>query len=992
DGTYIWVTNNDSASNAVTKIPAIGGGHGAAFLAQNTSFTNTTSTNLYASNITYLGATGTGLSITGTLEAASSTVTTLNFTNATGASLTLSGAFSAGSTTVTTLNFTNATGSSVYANTGIFANLSVTAFNAANITWTNATGTNTTSTNLYASNITFLGATGTGLSITGTLSAASSTVTTLNFTNATGTSLYWSTAIGPRLTIQGSPASALGIYTMGNPTGLDYSVIQELTSRPLALQPAGGNVGIGNYTPTSTLTVAGDVAPGWNNANDLGTPSYSWRDVYASGTITGRNLAFTNATGTTLSIGSVSSLLSSASLFLPVATSSLNTTPRSIAISGRYAYITDQNSDRLSVYDLSNPQYPALVGYVAAGLDPEYVFVSGRYAYVSTLGGIVGDDVIRPRIVVIDVSNPSSPVITSSTSIGSGGGFAIQGKYAYVGDYSGNQLHILDLSSPSIPEEVGAVSTGAGTNPQYVAVKGRYAYVTGVGNSSLTVIDVSSSTNPVVTDSIAVGSFPVGIALEGAYAYVANSTDNTISIVNVGNPSNLTIATTTPAIFSQPWNFIIQGRYLYVVNYNAGISAVDITSSTNPILVTNIPTGVNPNDIAISGKYAYVVNSGGNSLSIIKIPGMETTSFIAGSAEIGALNILTNATISGNVSINSALNVGIGGIYANGPLGVNATSSMQTILPTISNQYDLGSMAKSWGNIYASGTIYAPTICLSGNCQSSWPAGSTTSSWYGPIDASNISWTNATGTNTTSTNLYTSNINFLGATGTGLSLTGTLAAASTTVTTLNFTNATGTMLNLSRLRIGTTEDFADAYGPHSLVVSGETGDNVVVITNTSKSVIGAFFLEDHPEDSFQFGTITDDNFGFFTNNGTPQVSMNTNKGMTIGTYANHSTFTLGPANGLAVSGSVGIGTSAPTSTLTVAGSFSAGHSTATSLEVVSTLSAASTTVTTLNFTNATGSSLNISDWLSAGSLLVGTSTQIASSLTQPSFGNYIATI
>lgn len=70
--------------------------------------------------------------------------------------------------------------------------------------------------------------------------------------------------------------------------------------------------------------------------------------------------------------------------------------------------------------------------------------------------------------------------------------------------------------------------------------------------------------------------------------------------------------------------------------------------------------------------------------------------------------------------------------------------------------------------------------------------------WIGGVTSSTgLTYVNATGTNTTSTNLYAANLAFLGATGTGLSITGTLQAASTTVTSLNFTNATGTLFSLS---------------------------------------------------------------------------------------------------------------------------------------------------------------------------------------------------
>jgi len=60
----------------------------------------------------------------------------------------------------------------------------------------------------------------------------------------------------------------------------------------------------------------------------------------------------------------------------------MGTFPRSVAVSGRYVYVTDVFTDDLKVVDVSDPSTPSLVGSMAIGANPQSMVVSGRYAYV----------------------------------------------------------------------------------------------------------------------------------------------------------------------------------------------------------------------------------------------------------------------------------------------------------------------------------------------------------------------------------------------------------------------------------------------------------------------------------------------------------------------------------------------------------------------------------------------------------------------------------
>ncbi|MFA5130569.1 MAG: hypothetical protein WC477_06700, partial [Patescibacteria group bacterium] len=119
--------------------------------------------------------------------------------------------------------------------------------------------------------------------------------------------------------------------------------------------------------------------------------------------------------------------------------------------------------------------------------------------------------------------------------------------------------------------------------------------------------------------------------------------------------------------------------------------------------------------------------------------------------------------------------------------GVSFTSATGTSIQTTSATIQTFNFGSATGSDLFSTTGRFTTICISGSCQSSWPSGSTTSSWYGPI-----MWSNATGTNTTTTNLGVTGLSSLQAltftSGTGtdfFSETGRFTAVTTTSLTVN---------------------------------------------------------------------------------------------------------------------------------------------------------------------------------------------------------------
>jgi len=503
---------------------------------------------------------------------------------------------------------------------------------------------------------------------------------------------------------------------------------------------ASGNVGIGTTSPYNTLTVVGDIsASGSINATSINTTGGAY-----FATSSGNVGIGTTSPRTTLDvIGNVSingSINVSGGNFVQTITSdslrevgfiqdmnrggSANVldAPRSVYISGKYAYVTSDNNDSLTIIDISDPTNPLEVGNItdsgkggtATALDGAWdVHVSGKYAYVTSFN----DD----SLTIIDVSDPSSPeeigYVLDTESPESGGnatildgprGLYVSGKYAYVTSSNDDGLSIIDVSDPTNPTEVGFVmdtespeSGGTATvldTAFDVYVSGKYAYVTSNSDRGLSVIDVSDPTNPTevafIQDTESGGSATVldgaqGVYVSGKYAYVVSSLDDGLSIINISNLANVTevgfIQDTesggTATALDGATYVHVSGKYAYVTSENDdGLSVIDVSDPTSPVEVGYIlgtesaeSGGIatvlnNPYGLYVSGKYAYVVSISNDGLSIIDLGGIDSPVANIGNIESSYISVTENVDVGNNLYVRNGLNVGPGGILSDGPV------------------------------------------------------------------------------------------------------------------------------------------------------------------------------------------------------------------------------------------------------------------------------------------------------------------------------------
>ncbi|MFH1822753.1 MAG: DUF2341 domain-containing protein, partial [Patescibacteria group bacterium] len=193
-------------------------------------------------------------------------------------------------------------------------------------------------------------------------------------------------------------------------------------------------------------------------------------------------------------------------------------------VSNNYAYIVSLVDNSLTITDISDKSNPVVVKEIKNGgvdingktyhlYNPVAVFVKDNYAYItSTL-----DFSNKGNLTILNISDPYNPYISSEVS--QDGTFTrfiaptdvfVDGDYAYVTCMGSNSLNIIDISNKTSPTLTSVVYDGSGgfthlDTPKAVFIQGNYAYVVSnnfyeladdnVGNS-LAIIDISNKANP----------------------------------------------------------------------------------------------------------------------------------------------------------------------------------------------------------------------------------------------------------------------------------------------------------------------------------------------------------------------------------------------------------------------------------------------------------------------------------------------------------------
>ena len=318
-----------------------------------------------------------------------------------------------------------------------------------------------------------------------------------------------------------------------------------------------------------------------------------------------------------------------------------------------------------------------------------------------TIGGstyVVAAAQLSDKIVIYDISDPSSPVYVSELADGTDTGLCtasngercldgpveldiatIGGKpYAVVAAYNDDGVEIIDISDPTNPTSVGRATHEGDYKeldaPYDVAITtigdSTYAVVTAYNDDGVQIIDISDPTSPSATEHVShsseAGSFtelnhPIDVEIASiggsTYAVVAAGVDDGVQIIDISTPSSPSATSTVEDDSTKELDgangvaitTIGSSTYAVVTGTNDdGISIIDISTPSSPVYVSELEDGTDtgvctaangercldgPRDVEIETinglTYAIVASHLDDAITIIDITNVSNPSIVA---------------------------------------------------------------------------------------------------------------------------------------------------------------------------------------------------------------------------------------------------------------------------------------------------------------------------------------------------------------------------
>jgi hypothetical protein len=218
---------------------------------------------------------------------------------------------------------------------------------------------------------------------------------------------------------------------------------------------------------------------------------------------------------------------------------------------------------------------------------------------------------VGPRLLVLDISNPSQP-----QAVGQSGilphiiqALSIHDTYVFIVTQD-NSLHILDMSDISSLQEIGSYKPESipDHRAEYWAIDivEHTVYMLHNGSTSfLSLVDITDPRHPV---EAAVHELPrkvLDISVSGNYLYATSSRDG-LFVIDITDPTTPIDVAHLPGQFS---SIAIQGTVAYLAAGDAGMHILDISDPADPIAIGVYQTDSMPvSKVFLEGNLAYLID------------------------------------------------------------------------------------------------------------------------------------------------------------------------------------------------------------------------------------------------------------------------------------------------------------------------------------------------------------------------------------------------
>jgi hypothetical protein len=271
------------------------------------------------------------------------------------------------------------------------------------------------------------------------------------------------------------------------------------------------------------------------------------------------------------------------------ATVTVDHTADDFEIGGNYLYAAAAY-DGVSVYDISHPLAPVLVGACdldyTVGLD-----LAGNHLYVADHAD---------GVKVIDVTDPLHPVqVGSFPTTSTCFDVTVAGDFLLVANYAAG-LTILNITDPTAPSL--AAQLPLNDLAWEVAVAGNFAYVADFG-AGLTVVDITDPLLPAIIANLDPGSNFQGLAATGDYVLAGRSGAD-LAVIDVHVPSAPALVATCPGTGGGR-KVVVQGQRAYLARGSSGLTVIDLANPLAPTVVDHWDPASSVHGLAIAGDVAF---------------------------------------------------------------------------------------------------------------------------------------------------------------------------------------------------------------------------------------------------------------------------------------------------------------------------------------------------------------------------------------------------
>jgi hypothetical protein len=309
--------------------------------------------------------------------------------------------------------------------------------------------------------------------------------------------------------------------------------------------------------------------------------------------------------------------------------------PLDIGVTGNIVYIADRRSG-LRIVDVSDPKQPKDITMDTGPLPLDGFTVrlalDGNRLYVATESPY--------RLYVLDITQPKTPSVLGSLELPVAirghliMGMRVQDGWAYVVTLNrvenSGTLQVVDIRNPAQPQLRGSLD-GLRGGPLALAIARDTVYVT-TDRSALLILDVSNPALPSLKGTFGEAAptqgvelrISSGITVAGDMAYVVETRcdpqcvrdtvrrENRFTVLDLTTPltprrrgtvrvrDEVTIAVASP--------IAVAGRFAYLVEFAAGLQAIDISNPDAPLLVGRIDTPSETLNVVTAGSLLYATD------------------------------------------------------------------------------------------------------------------------------------------------------------------------------------------------------------------------------------------------------------------------------------------------------------------------------------------------------------------------------------------------